>query len=361
MAKRGKALPKRKSATVSKARLLRPYPRMALSRAVDLAQKIRDLNGGNPWTPKDIAAAVGVAPRSTNFQYLLAAARDFGLVEGSSRADAVTLSTIGRELVYAANAEVEMQKKREAFSQIKIFKDVFEHYRGNHLPEMRFLANTLESKFSLPAEFHHEFSTVFQENCDYVGFSPDLEIGEAGTLPHPGPATIIVGAPAGKSGIKQKAFVIMPFVEKSDRRMSGFFQEVLRALIIPAATEAGFVVKTANRQGSDVIQSTIINELLDADLVIADLTDHNPNVLFELGLRMSERNKPVALLKSKDTGRLFDVDNMMRVYEYDQTLWVSAVERDRPNITQHIRATWEGRETVKSYIEILRRGAKDTA
>jgi hypothetical protein len=60
----------------------------------------------------------------------------------------------------------------------------------------------------------------------------------------------------------------------------------LKSLLTPAGTEAGFKVNTANKQGSDVIQSTIVNDLLEADLVIADLTDHNPNVLFELGLRM---------------------------------------------------------------------------
>ena len=76
----------------------------------------------------------------------------------------------------------------------------------------------------------------------------------------------------------------MPFVERNADFPKGFFGEVLRSLITPAALEAGFVVETANKQGSDIIQSTIINDLLEADLVIADLTAHNPNVLFELGV-----------------------------------------------------------------------------
>lgn len=83
--------------------------------------------------------------------------------------------------------------------------------------------------------------------------------------------------------------------------------------------DAGFTVETANKQGSDVIHSTIVNDLLEADLVIADLTDHNPNVLFELGMRM-HADLPVALIKSKDTGKIFDVDNMLRVYEYNPNL-----------------------------------------
>ncbi|MBI3850601.1 MAG: hypothetical protein HY298_10080 [Verrucomicrobia bacterium] len=162
----------------------------------------------------------------------------------------------------------------------------------------------------------------------------------------------MVGEAAKKSGIK--AFVIMPFVEKTPDRPIGFFAEVLRSLITPAALDAGFNVETANRQGSDVIQSTIVNELLEADLVIADLTDHNPNVLFELGLRMA-MEKPVALIKASGTGKVFDVDNMLRVHEYQPNLWRSTVESDLPELVKHIRAAWENREKDQSYMKILRR------
>src|SRR5215210_2013090 len=105
-------------------------------------------------------------------------------------------------------------------------------------------------------------------------------------------------------------------VEKTDKYSRGFFEEVLRNLITPAAIEAGFKVETAKKEGSDVIHSTIVNDLLDADLVIADLTEHNPNVLFELGLRMASE-KPTALIRAKGTAQIFDVDNMLRVLDYD--------------------------------------------
>ena len=95
---------------------------------------------------------------------------------------------------------------------------------------------------------------------------------------------------------KLTAFVIMPFVERDSKHPAGFFAEVLRGIITPAAKASSFTVKTANRQGSDLIQSTIINDLINADLVVADLTEHNPNVMFELGMRMAEEmaeDKPV--------------------------------------------------------------------
>jgi len=111
----------------------------------------------------------------------------------------------------------------------------------------------------------------------------------------------------------------MPFRERDAAHPTGFFDEVLQGLIAPAGRKAGFTVNTANRQGTEVIHSTIINDLLNADLVIADLTEHNPNVLFELGLRMAA-DKPVAIIRAKGTGPIFDVDNMLRVYDYDPNL-----------------------------------------
>jgi hypothetical protein len=150
-----------------------------------------------------------------------------------------------------------------------------------------------------------------------------------------------------------KLFVAIPFKEREISRPRGFFEEVLNSLIVPAGSEAGFNVATANKSGSDIIQATIINDLLDADLVVADLTEHNPNVLFELGVRMAEK-KPVALIRAKGTTPIFDVDNMLRVFEYDPNLWPSTIIDDAPNLQNHIKATWENRENQPSYIEILR-------
>ena len=110
------------------------------------------------------------------------------------------------------------------------------------------------------------------------------------------------------------AFVVMPFVEKgSTPRSIGFFTEVLKSLI--------------------------------ADLVIADLTDHNPNVLFELGIRLA-KELPVALIKAEGTGPIFDVDNMIRVAPYSPNLWASSISTDLPRLLDHIKAG-------KSYMQIL--------
>lgn len=331
------------------------YPSVSLEKALQVAYRIRDKNGGNAWTPDQVATAVGMGSKTGDFFYITAASRDYGLTIGTRDSPEIALTELGRALVYADNPDDEHARKLQAFHNVELFKNVLSHYKGSDLPEMKYLANTLESKFKVPPEHHEDFSRVFRENAKFLNIKSGdaLAIGEEDRQ---GPTTVVVGEPKQKTNLK--AFVIMPFSEKTPDRPKGFFEEVLRSLITPSGLDAGFKVETANRQGSDVIQSTIVNELLEADLVIADLTDHNPNVLFELGLRMAG-NKPVALIKAVGTGRVFDVDNMLRVYEYQPHLWRSTVETDLPELVKHFKAAWDNRATDVSYMKLLRRAKAD--
>ena len=348
--RRKKAKGKGKAQAQARAKPTRPFPKVALDKALEIAQMIKALNGGEPWTPAQVAEAIGLGARSSDFYYVTAASRDFGLTVGTRETATIALTDLGREIAYAPSPDVELAKKLEAFQRVELFSKVLKHYKGSNLPEMKYLGNTLEREFGLDPSFHEEFSRVFRENCKYLGITSGEGIADLAV--ESAPTTVLVGEPTKKSTIR--AFVIMPFAEKSSDRAKGFFAEVLASLITPAGVEAGFKVETANRQGSDVIQSTIVNELLDADLVIADLTDHNPNVLFELGLRIAAE-KPVALIKAAGTGRVFDVDNMMRVVEYRPQLWRSTIEVDVPELTKHFKAAWENRSKDQSYMKILRR------
>ena len=344
-----------KKVPVKAKKVIRNYPQITLEKCLIIAQKIKELNGGNDWTPKEISKAVGVGIGNT-FYYYTASSRDFGFTTGSSQTSQIGLSELGREIVYAPNPTIERTKKIEAFLKIEIFKKVLDYYKGSTLPEMKYLSNTLENQFNLHPDLHEEFSKLFSENCKDLNITTGNPLDDLSSAENkPSPSKIIVGETKKGTKGKLKAFVIMPFVEKGEKRPLGFFKEVLESLLIPSGIDAEFTVETANKQGSDVIQSTIINDLLEADLVIADLTDHNPNVLFELGMRMAI-DKPVALIKSKDTGKIFDVDNMLRVYEYNQNLWKSTIEKDVPALTDHFKAAWDNRDSEQTYMRILRKG-----
>ena len=282
------------------------FPRATIEQAQKIPYTLKEHNGGNPWEPENIRTAIGAGTGGNAFFYLTSASRDYGFTTGTSTAEKIGLADLGKELVYAPNPEVELELKKRAFLNIAVFKSVLEFYKGSNLPEMKYLGNTLQKQFELAPVMHEEFSRIFRENCKYLGITSGSIIitdSDSGAPDSPSsttttPGTVTLAEAAGPS--KLKAFVIMPFVERDPRHASGFFLEVLRSLITPAAKDSGFTVKTANRQGSDLIQSTIVNDLLEADLVIADLTEHNPNVLFELGMRLAE-DKPVVLIKALGT------------------------------------------------------------
>jgi hypothetical protein len=337
------------------------FPRVTLEEAIKVPMALKEKNGGNPWATEEVAKALGISRKTNFFFYLAAGARDYGLTVGSRDSERIQLTALGRDIVYPPDAQAELQKKREAFLRVEPFRKVLEYYKGSDLPEMKYLRNTLEREFNIEPKDHEEFSRLFRENCTYLGIrsgSP-LAIQEVNSAGKAGstsdgtvlPATVTLAEPGkGKEG--PVAFVIMPFQERDKSHPDGFFQEVLRSLLTPAASKAGFTVRTANRQGSDVIQSTIVRDLMDADLVIADLTEHNPNVLFELGVRIA-KEKPVVLVKAEGTGRIFDVDNLLRVYEYKSQLWRTTIEKDLPALTEFIAGAWETRDGEQTYMKIL--------
>jgi hypothetical protein len=338
-----------------KGRVRWPFPRTTLQEALKIAYAIKDNNGGNPWEPEEIRKAIGAGTGGNAYFYLTAASRDYGITVGTKTAERIELTDLGKELVYAPDVETEKSLKLKAFLNVDLFKQVLDYYKGSNLPEMKYLGNTLQNKFGLHPETHEEFSRIFRENCQYLEITSGIRMQNEGlvefTTGSGAPETVTLAEADGTS--KLTAFVIMPFTERDPRHSTGFFAEVLRSIITPAAKSSQFNVRTANRQGSDLIQSTIINDLMDADLVIADLTEHNPNVMFELGMRLAE-DKPVVLIKALGTGPLFDVDNMLRVFEYNSNLWPTTVEKDMPNLRDFIKGAWDNRKSDKSYMKILR-------
>lgn len=116
------------------------------------------------------------------------------------------------------------------------------------------------------------------------------------------------------SQIRPHAFVAMPFGKKTgpDGKTWVDFDVVWKKLLKPALERAGFEAFRADeeRRPGD-IRSDMFQELLAADLVLADLTIPNPNVWYELGVRHALRDRGVVLvygaLPSGESAKAFDV------------------------------------------------------
>jgi hypothetical protein len=231
----------------------RPYPRETLEEALRVPFALKNKNGGNPWPPADVAAAVGLSPKTPTFFYLAAASREFGLTDGGRDSKLIALTELGRDVVYAANKDDEETKLREALLRIEIFRKVLDYFKSSQLPEMQYLSNTLVREFQLDPSLHEEFARLFRENCAFLKIGAGFSSGDTGLSrervserPSPDKQTVVLAEPRQETG--RRCFVAMPFRERESTRPRGFFDEVLRALIAPAGRDAGFEVVTANRE-----------------------------------------------------------------------------------------------------------------
>lgn len=116
--------------------------------------------------------------------------------------------------------------------------------------------------------------------------------------------------------MSKKCFVVCPISdENSETRKRS--DQLLKHIIKPACLECGF--DSPERVDLIANPNSITDKILEClrtyDLVIVDLTDHNPNVFYELGYRVALA-KPIIQLKAKTDTIPFDVANINTI-DYD--------------------------------------------
>lgn len=153
------------------------------------------------------------------------------------------------------------------------------------------------------------------------------------------------------------AFVAMPFgiKEKID------FNKVYSDLIKPALEAAGFEVFRADEEmRAGNIRTDMFQELLLADLVVADLSIDNPNVWYELGVRHALRRRGVVQITCRRDHTPFDVytDRSLRYHVKEAAEGGVAapdpgfLDGDKKDLTEFARQTidsWYGRKVSPVY------------
>lgn len=97
---------------------------------------------------------------------------------------------------------------------------------------------------------------------------------------------------------EKTCFVIAPIGDpESDTRKRS--DEILEYVITPAVIPCGYQPIRADKISEQgIITSQVIERVVNAPLVIADLTGHNPNVFYELAIRHAIRKPFVQLIEA---------------------------------------------------------------
>ena len=130
-------------------------------------------------------------------------------------------------------------------------------------------------------------------------------------------------------------FVISPIGAEGSavrKRSDDVFTHVLE----PVATACGYKAIRADKIAKPgIITNQVIQQLLDAPLVVADLTDHNANVYYELAIRHAIRKQLVEIIKKGQVAP-FDVAATRLVQMDDPDL--NNVAALREQVTAAIKA-----------------------
>jgi hypothetical protein len=145
--------------------------------------------------------------------------------------------------------------------------------------------------------------------------------------------------------------VVMP-ISTIDGCSESHWADVLE-IVTEAIEEAGFDANlVSNADDVGIIHKRIIQNLYDNPIVVCDVSGKNPNVMFELGMRLAF-DKPTVIIKDEKTTYSFDTSAIEHI-EYPRDLRFSRIVDFKIKLTEKIVATHKRASTDPNFTTFLK-------
>lgn len=294
------------------------FPRHSVEKALRIPKAILDQNAGKECTSKEAAAFLGVKATGP-FMVEVSSATKFGFLDRPAEGK-IRPAELAKKILRPQDPKDELAGYREAVLKAPQVSDVYNHYRGENLPDDKFFSNALVDKFAIPSDKIAEFKEVFIDSLKKAELLSD----------HAGKSRVvdISGSPAaaatadsseriqklGKS-VKIEAsdtcFVMQPFAIP----LGDYYSKIYEPAIVKAGLRP--IRADASIFGTGKIMDQILSGISAAKVLVAELTTKNPNVFYELGLAHALK-KPVVLVSSNEEDVPFDLHHIRVIY-YDMS------------------------------------------
>ena len=133
------------------------------------------------------------------------------------------------------------------------------------------------------------------------------------------------------------------------------WKEVKNILIsaVESINEVKFEVNlVSDSDDSGIIQKTIVQNIFDSDIVICDVSAKNPNVMFELGMRLTF-DKATIIVKDNITGYSFDTGIIEHI-SYPKDLRFQAIVDFKNKLAEKVLATYQKSINDSEYSTFLK-------
>lgn len=302
------------------------FPKHPLEEAIRVPKQIEEKNAGNPMPASVLAKAVGFR-KSNDWRFLdlLRSANQYGLVSGAGASATVRMEKLGQDIIIPASPHNRQTALLSAFNNVPDFKAVAEFYGDKRIPEDEFFLNTLTRHFNIPRDRVETFSEVFVANLEYlrafdvVQPEPKTEGMPIVEDETPAPERRISKQPQVRAYL-ETCFVMMPF--------GNWFDKYYQDIYVPAIREAGFEpVRADELFSSGSVVEQIWEQIKKARLLLADLTERNANVFYELGLAHAAK-KPVVFTAPKVEDVPFDLRHLrVIIYDIREPEWAAGLRK----------------------------------
>lgn len=317
MATKKTAKATKKSATVKSTptHVRAKFPRQSAANALRIPRAILEQNAGRACTPNEAAAFLGLGTAKGNFEVEISSSIKYGFLE-RPHAGQIQPTALAKKILRPQAPSDVVEGFRAAVLNAPDLSEVYQHYRGENLPDDQFLLNTVVETYKVPAESFPEFKQVLIESLESAELitrhGDKIRVLDSTAEDPQAPAQSERLRKLGKAtsiSSTDSCFVMQPFAAP----LGDYYEKIYR----PAIEKAGLRAIRADADifGTGKIMDQVWSGINGARVLVAEMTSRNPNVFYELGLAHALK-KPVVLVSAREEDVPFDLQHIRVIY-YD--------------------------------------------
>ncbi|MEQ1933576.1 MAG: TIR domain-containing protein, partial [Fimbriimonadaceae bacterium] len=149
-------------------------PGSSLENALRVPRAISEHYAGDPVTPLQLAAALEMSPNAGPFRMLCGTSIAYGLTDGGSNAQQISLQSLGKRIVKPLEEGDDALAKREAILKPRVVGEFLTKYSGSPLPRHDIALNVLQ-EMGVPKDKAESVFSLIVDGAQTVGLLREIK------------------------------------------------------------------------------------------------------------------------------------------------------------------------------------------